>query len=422
MSGRRTRARRGARLAVSSLRDDRLARNSALLALNNVLGAVFGFVFWTVVARRLLPGEMGTLAAAVNLVPVFAVVCQLGMSELLIRRFASTGAQRSMLARMTVLSSTVAAAAAAGWLVVQSGPLHALGLRGLLLPALVVVLVASVAGNLADAALIASHRPGLLLTGTVMSSVARLAVLFAVSSAAGVFAACVAGVAVSAAFSWALVGLRVRPHRGGVWRPLRRDVRFVLSNWAAHAASQLPRGLAVAVVAARAGTETAAWVAVPLLAQPMLQMPAMVVSRTLFAEASAHPRRLPVLLRRAALLAGSLTVAVAAFAAWLAPVVLAVFGARYSHESTVLLRMGALAAVCSAGNYLVDVSLNVRGNPARFLGTNLFGVAANVGLLYVLAPFGVTGVGVAWVAGQAAYLAVGLALHVGAMPARLLPD
>jgi O-antigen/teichoic acid export membrane protein len=389
---------------------DPMLRSSALLAINSVLGAAAGFIYWTIAARNYGPSAIGAVSAVTALIPLVTTLASLGLAEMLVRHYAGSENQLRMLTRAAVtLTVTTVGLALAWWaLAGNRSPLNEVGSGvGLLLILLFTVLSCGT-GLLTTATLIASRRSDLVIIETVAGIIVRIATLLLLrdQGAGGILLSFAAGASATTLTGGALVLTRVRPRRGTGVGIERDHHHFALINWLSAVFALGPRAATTSLIVWRAGTEAAAWVAVPLMMLPLMTMIPSVVGRSLFSEGSRNPQRILVLARRAFLVAGALTALSSTFIALAAPLVLRVFGERYAAESTTLLRLLALAALCAVPNYILDVTLNVSGHRGGFLFVNITGVLAASVLLVLLSGHGPAGIGIAWVAGQLAYGAI----------------
>jgi len=388
---------------------DPLLRNSFLLAVNVVAGSAAGFLYWTFAARNYAPGAVGAAGAITSLLPLVTTCASLGLTELIIRHYAGESDRLALLRRSTLTAVSAAALLATLWWGLADGrrPLaevadgaHSYGL-------LLAAVVATTAGMFTTATWIASRRPAYALAETVAGSVTRIAALLALREhgAAGILLSFALGAAASALTGGLLIAVVLRPRGAAAKKRLAAGQRnFALVNWASALVSLSPRAAAVTLIVWRAGTEAAAWVTIPLMTLPMLTIVPSVLGRSLFAEASHEPSRLPRILRKAILVALVATSVGMVLVLLLAPTFLGIFGDGYVTESSTLLRLLAVASVVAAPNYMLDVALNVSGHRSGFLVTNVVGTGAFLVLLVLLSPFGPAGIGAAWIAGQGCYL------------------
>jgi O-antigen/teichoic acid export membrane protein len=389
---------------------DPLLRNSFILALNVILGAGAGFLYWTIAARSYGPSEVGAAGAVTALLPLVTTCASLGLAEMLVRHYARNHNQAHMLLRSGTTVISVAGLLATIWWAIAGdrSPLNeiatGLGSYGLLL----IAVIATAAGLLTTATMIASRRPALILTETAVGAVTRIGtmVLLRDHGAAGILASFAAGATATTLTGSVMVLKVLKPRRSNLPSMDRDHHSFALVNWISAMVSLTPRAVATTLIVWRAGTEAAAWVAIPLMTLPLLTIVPSVLGRSLFAEASNNPSELGRMLKKAIVTAVALTSIGMLVVLAGAPLLLELFGDNYARESSTLLRLLAVAAVIAAPNYMLDVALNVSGHRGGFLATNVTGTVAFLALITLLSSAGPAGIGAAWVAGQSAYLTV----------------
>jgi len=389
---------------------DPLLRNSFILALNVILSAGAGFLYWTIAARSYGPSEVGAAGAVTALIPLMTTCASLGLAELLVRHYAKNHNQAHLLVRSTTTVVSVAGLLATIWWAVAGSrsPLNEIATG---LPAyglLLVAVVSTAAGLLTTATMIASRRPALILSETLVGAVTRIGTMMLLRNhgAAGILASFAVGASATTLTGAFMVVKVLRPRRSSLPSMDRDHHSFALVNWVSAIVSLTPRAVATTLIVWRAGTEAAAWVAIPLMTLPLLTIVPSVLGRSLFAEASNNPSALGHMLKKAIVTAVALTAVGMVVVLAGAPLLLELFGDSYARESSTLLRLLAVAAVIAAPNYMLDVALNVSGHRGGFLLTNITGTAAFLLFITLLSSFGPGGIGAAWVAGQAAYLAV----------------
>lgn len=393
-----------------------LARSSLLLVGNTLLAAGFGFLFWLAAARSADPTALGAAAALITMLPWVATLAGLGLPEMLLRFLAADTHPRAFLRRLTFTVAVSSVVSGLLWWVLLRGTasVRAVSEGWHLLPLLSVLVLVVTTNSLSTAALIASRRPGLVLCETTVAGVARLlmVLLFPTSSAFSLLLAALISSALASLVSFVLAFSAALPTDApGAPRPVSSDARrFSYANWATSLASLAPRALVVSIVSWRAGVETAAWVAVPLMMYPFLVLIPSASFRALLASASATPAAFPRLARQMLQFSTLCTSLAAAFAAVFAPLVLSVFGARYEQESASLLRLFALAALFAVPNYVLDAALYVRRDRRGVLTVGLLGSFWILLSVFVAATFAPIGIGYGWIAGQIGYTIVAVSV------------
>lgn len=379
-----------------------LARTSALLGINTLVAGGLGFVFWTIAARTLPAAEVGRASAYTAGIGLLVALAALGLPETLIRHLPHSRTPRALVGRMAALSGGVGALAGAAFLAVPASGAVSLPLG---LPVAIGITVSLLLLGLANATLLAERRAPAILAGSLATGIAKgLALLLALDAAGAVAAygiGALAGVAVAGTVAYR--GLPRQAVTGDGTDVALRG--YALANWVSGAASLLPLALAPSLLLERAGAEAAAYAAIPLLLLTFLTLPPAVVARTLFAEASRHPERTGTLARRGLALATAGSLCALAGTVTFASLVLSLFGEAYAAQGAPLLVLLAVASLVAVPNYFIDAVLNVRRDTAAYAFVNVAGSGA-VALAVILLARDPLSLGVAWIAGQAAYLVI----------------
>lgn len=392
-----------------------LAKTSVVLVGNTLVAAVLGFLFWLLAARIHPPSSVGAAAAVLTLLPWVASLAGMGLPETVLRFFAASDHRRALVRRaMSMVLLSGAGSGVLWWSLARSSEaLHEVSRAWWLSMVLPVVVVVVVLNSISIATLVASRRPHLVLHETLTAGGLRLLLvpLTAGLGSLGVVLSTVSASVVSCLVSlwFSLKVINSTPTTTSLGFVFGADMRrFAATNWATSVASLAPRAVVVSIVSWRAGVESAAWVAVPLMVYPLLVLIPSASSRALNAEASASPSEFPRLARQ--MLQSSLlaTASLALLTAIFGPFLLGLFGMRYAEESAMLLRLLALSALCSVPNYLLDATLNIRKDKVGFLCTNIIGMSLVLVSITIGSGFGPTGIGFGWVLGQICYTMVGV--------------
>jgi O-antigen/teichoic acid export membrane protein len=388
-----------------------LVRGGMLLAASALATGGAGLVFWSLAARTQDPAAVGAASAMLSAASRAAAVASLGMPDALVRFLPGAPSQTAL--RRGALSAVIAAAAVAGALLGLTPAAALVGGPAAGAATGVVLAILLACWPVSTAVLAGIRRTGLVFAASSVSGAAKVAslaalVLAGASGALPVIIAAAAGTAAATAVAlW--LGRRLLATGAG-WPGLRAALApvagFAAANLAGSAASLVPAAVAPSLLLVRAGPEAAAFAAVPMLLLTLLNLAPANLARSLFIEGSHTPGDASRLARRTLALLLAVEAVIAAAVIVLAPVILAVIGGeRYAAEGTVLLRLLAVAAVIAVPNWVIDTLLNIRRDRAGYAIANVGGSAALLFALLMSAD-SVTGLGVAWIAGQSGYLLV----------------
>ncbi|MEU8240404.1 sugar transporter [Actinoplanes missouriensis] len=411
------------------LRDDSLARNSLLIMATTVVNGGLGYLYWMLAARCVPASEIGTATALISAATAVSMIAQLGAGHMFIQRLPGAAParwSRIVSGGLIYAAAATAAAATAAALIV---PLIArnfgflAGLPGL--AALVCAAVAVTLTTLLDNVYVA-HRAGHgMLVRNLAVAAGKILALLAILSLPGGGA----GWAEAVLLSWTLPTLlvsvltvvvgpgRLRP--GARLRPagIRSELPHLWTALTGHHLINLaqagPAALLPVLVTARLGSDANAHFYLAWMTASMLFMVSPAVASALYAERTNAAR---AGVGRAAVVVLALVGAPALLLLAAGDAILGMFSAGYAAEGGLLLKILVVAALPDAVTNLAVAHWRSRGDFRRCRRLNAVRAGACLLLTWWLLPgLGVTGAGVAWLAGQAtsALLVAALAGHRG---------
>lgn len=386
---------------LGRVRHDLLIRNALTLMVHTALGSVFGLLFWILASHRQSPTELGLASAVIALLPLAATIGALGLDAAVFRHFALSPNRRQLINRSIVISASVSTLVGFVFGFPRPG-------GGALSGSLITAVAAGALGvnAVTSSTIVASRRTSLLLVEGLVGAVVKLSALVMLPpDRHGLLGAAVAGIVASSVTSAVVVYGVLRPgHNPAAER--QRVTGYAVSNWVASSFSLFPFAVLPALVVWRAGAQAAAFVAVAALVSPLLRLIPTMITRSFFAEVAAAPEKLGALVGRTYRMSLATTALAAAALAVVAPFVLTLFGETYRDGSTALVRYLALATTVAVANYLADAVLNLAHDHRAFMFTNITGMVCLTALLVFASPYGATGIGIAWVAGESLYAAI----------------
>jgi O-antigen/teichoic acid export membrane protein len=396
---------------LTGLRDhlrDPMHRDGYALVAGSAITSGLGMVFWLVAAHLYAPAQIGVASAMIAAMGFLANLATLGLRNGLIRFLPVTDDPVRLIRRAYLGCALTATVAAGVFLVGQPfwaprlGIVRATGASAALFTAATVVWLLFV---LQDAVLTGIRQARWVPVENGLYAVSKLGLLLivAVASPWGVFVAWI--VPALALLIPVNVGvfrdLGRRGGRGAHPQPLGSLIRFAAAD---HSSSLLWLGtteLVPLLVLGTAGPEAGAVYYLAFTIAYSLYLVTSNVSSALVIEASLHPERESVLIRRAILQAGRLVVP-AALAGWvMAPFLLRLLGEHYEQTGVTLLRLLLLSAIPQV---VVGVALG-RARVRQRLGVvvAVYATVATtvvVGTLIGLPRFGLDAVGWTWLAVQ----------------------
>ena len=402
-----------------------LYRNAYVLVLNQVVSAGLGVVYWMLAARLYPADVVGRNSALISTMVFISFLSQFDLKSAMTRFIPSHGRYAARLVASSYLITLFVA------------PILSLvflfGLRawdpssGLvdLDPLLIAwfVLSATVWGifNLQDGALIGLRRPIWVLIENTVYNVLKIVLLVALAgplSRYGVFASWtlmvpILVVGVNAILVRRFIVSRVATTSQAQAAPpitVGQVAKFTAGNYAAAIFSETAVRLLPLLIIERLGSEANAYFYQSWIVAFSLYMVAANMATSLTVEANADRANMAAYSRRMLLQMARILVPVSVVMLIAAPYVLRLFGASYAREGAPLLRLLVVATIPTILNAWYIGNERARGRIKGIVGTQMVLCAMTLGLSSALLPiYGITGVGIAWLASQfviASYVAL----------------
>ncbi len=404
---------------LASTRHLPLHRGFYALALTTGANAALGLLFWVAAARLYPTHIVGLGAAGVSAVQLVAIVGWLGLEVTLIRYLPVAGPRRRRLLALVYAAGGGAALVTAG--------VFALFVAGALEVPYVVSNSAAVVAffgsvliwvvfSLQDAALVGIRRAPLVPVENTIYAAVKLVLLVALSAVAepwtilGVWfaPAAVATVIVNGLLFRRLLSVQGREHS----LPTATAVaRFSVGHTAVAVTGSLPDFLVPLLVLRFLGQDANAYYYAAWAIGASVRLLSFNLANVLVAEAAYAEIAIGRLLRSATRLSFLFLVPVLLMLLLGASAVLRLFGAEYASEAAPLLRYLALSIVPFTVAAFAVALDRIRERFAAALTITGVGSATVIGLNLVLLPsLGITGAGIAWLAGQGAAAVVAIAI------------
>lgn len=387
------------------------------LMVNTVVVSVLGVAFWIVAARLFPSEEVGRDSVLITSIISLAAVCNLNMGNTVARFLPQVRDPGRALARAYIASMSVALCLGTVFVLVASrlvDDLSALTDTPLLGVGFVLFTAVWCVFSVQDAALAAMRRSVWVPVenGTyALLKLAALPLIAAVGVGHGVFQAWVLPLALVVVPVNAFLFWRVMPEhrrtRAETVSPLRHGrgalIRFLGLDYAAMVFAGVTWTVLPLLVLALVGSSESAYFYVAFITVHALELMAAGGGTSVLVESAFAEERLrahlQVMVRRLLplVLAGAAVVVVAA------PLILRVFGSDYADGGTTLLRLLGASVLFRCVIVLFQVLERSRRRGVALLVADAATAALVIGLAAGLAPaWGLTGVGVAWLAGNGA--------------------
>lgn len=388
---------------VRGLFTDPLMRNSALIMVTIALTALAGSVFWVVVARLAPAEQVGVASSMVATTEALAYFALLGLNVTVLRTMPGSDRRASDAMTTVVLVGSFGALLAVTYAVLLPAvsPRLAETVHGPLAVTVLAVMVAGSAVNqLTDSVFLAIDRvvANLWVNGVLLAGL-KVVLPFALVGAGvwGIYGATSGAVVVAAVVSVVVI-LKLLPDRVGFGpsQALRAAWRFSVAGYLANSLYLVPQLVIPVLIINAVGPRHSAVYFISFQMVMLVTAALNAVSVSMHAEASRAPEDVRRVTRHAAVAMAAVAAVGGAALALAAPWILAVFGAQYTDEGTVTLRVLAAGTLAVALNLWCAIRLRIAGDLRSMIAVQALSTASTLVLVAVLVDRGTEFVALAW--------------------------
>ncbi len=408
----------GSRLRFSSrgiLRNNSLIANALNLMVSAGVTALFGFVFWTVVARSYRSDVVGlatTLLSMSSLISLFGLA---GFDTVFIRFLPKAERQSEQISNGLIISALASGLAAGLFCLlipVLSSQLAFVRHNALYSASFIIFTIFTTWNTLTNAALIAYRRTSLVIIINILFSALKMCLPFAIHSGGPMTIFMFTGIA--QVFNVSLsIGALAKYYN---YRPsLRLDIgilkeirRYGFVMYIGGILNLLPDSSLPLIVINTLGTTAAAYFYIVITIANLLYTVAFSTAQSLLAEAANDEAHIIEHLRTAVKFAYGLLLPIIIVLAIAAPLFLRLFGSDYSSGAT-----GTLRIMCCGGILvLAGALINSLFKQYKLLTAMLVTTASNsiatiFFSLLLVQPLGLAGIGWGFVLGGIVSLTIG---------------
>ena len=389
---------------------DSLRRNSSLLILSQAINAGAAFLFWIICARLFTTNDVGLAVAIVAFSSLISTFTNLGLPNTVIR-FLPTSKRPGGLFTSSVYLATFASIVGAllsllfiKALVPKLSVVHSSEFLSLML---VLLILGTSLSSILDSVLLSFRKGQYVLWKALIINIPRLVLpVFVVSfGLRGIVSIYVIMLLLGISYNLYVILRKLLKNQSLV--PVLDEVlqhrSYSVANYFGIIFAILPGSLLPIIVLARLGATDAAYFYMPMQIAVFLNYIPSSTSQALISESSqsddtstyrAHFRN--ALLHSYRLLVPAVLLLVAV--GW---PILRLYGPAYADAGYTLLVLLCVSMVFVTINFLGDTWLNIQRRSLAYFLMNAFNAIAVVGLAFWLSDYGLTGIGLGWLAGQA---------------------
>ena len=388
-----------------------LYRNSFFLLANTVLTSGLGFFFWMLVAHFYNVADVGTAAAVISAVNLLSILSLVGLGDAIIRFLPSSEKPTEMINSCITLSAACAVALAAIFIAgmgLWSPALIFIRGNTITLVAFILLILVWTASSITDTVFIAGRKADFVLYKNTAISIMKLplAALLAFSlHSFGIVGS--QGIATAVAVLVSLFSLVPRMQKQYRFIPavnfkiVRKIIPYSAGNHIAVILDVTSNQFLSIMVANTLGSEQNAYFYMAwMIANLLFTIPAA-ASTSLIVEGSHFENELEKKIGEALRFNFALMVPGIILIQLLAGFMLGLFGAGYSANGALLLRVLAVSGIFSCVNGVYGSILRLKNRIKEIEIIVIFkAIALVAGCYFILPVTGITGVGYVWTAIQ----------------------
>lgn len=400
----------------SFTQNNSLLVNSSSLILSTGLSALFGLVFWTVVAHSYSSQAVGLSTTLLSMSILLSLFGLMGFDTIFLR-FLPKSKQRNDQISTGLIIAGCATALIAGifcsllpllapkLMFVDSNILSVIGF--------ITFTVFTAWNSLTSAVLIAYRKASLILVISIIFSAFKMCLPFIIHSGGPMTIFAFTGFAqiinVSISIFILIKYFDFRPSFKVSTGQLRTLRRYGLSVYIAHILDLLPNSALPLIVVNKLGATAAAYFYIAFTIASLLYTIVYTTTQAILSEASHDESSLLKQVRKGTLIISGLLIPATIVVIVLSPFVLSIFGHSYQSGAISILRILCLGSVGILFYSLLGTIFKTTHKLAAIITTNASNAVAILGLGLLLAkPWGLNGIGWAWLIGCWASVLVGL--------------
>ncbi len=408
---------------------DSLFRNSIYLMSATAVLAAFGFFFWLINAHLYPTEDVGFATTLISVMTLISIISLIGFNAALVRFL--PGDTRPSDTINTALVLVAIAAGILSTLFVVFIPFLApklLFLRSntLYIAGFILFTILTALNTLTDSVFLSRRQTKFILGINTLFTASRLLFPFFFVSfgAIGIFAA--AGIAQGIGFLLSIAALvwkfDYRPSLKVHTDIMARVWHYSAGNYAASSLNLLPASVLPLLITHKLGPAPAAYYYIAMMIGNLLYVIPYATTRALFAEGSNDEMAFDAHIRSAIRIITLFMAPAIIVLIFASDFILHIFGAQYAAGGTTFLILVALAGLVVSASSIINSYFQVKKDSTSLIIVNSVFATTTIGLSYLFispAPLetrfltgqGLTGIGIAWILGNAAAALVGLFLY-----------
>lgn len=379
------------------------------------VAAIFGFLFWILVAHSFLPNSIGlatTLLSVSGLISLFGLA---GFDTVFVRFLAKSKKRNEQ-----INSGMLIAAVVSGLLAIIfcclvsfiSPKLSFVNTNLLYSLSFVTFTIFTTWNTLTNAILVAYRRTSYVLYINIVFSIAKIGLIFVAHKGGPMTIFVVVGIAqvINVLISIALLSkyFEYVPSIKINFDILKETLRYNLANYVASILNLIPDSALPIIIINRLGATEAAYFYIAFTIANLLYTIAFSTSQALLAEASFDSQDVMTHLRNGVKIVSSFMIPAVVFLIIFCPLILNIFGHNYGNGATSILRIFAVSGLLVMCYSLLNFIFKQTKYMKAIICMTLVNAVVIIALsLILVGKYGLVGIGWAWFIGTLAAVCVG---------------
>jgi len=368
--------------------------------------SVFGAVFWIICSHIYDPEQIGLSTALISAVALIGVLSVVGLNTAFVRYIPTSTTRNRDIATGTIVVLLISLAIAAFYILfidIFSPSLEGIRSDWIFLILFFISVVATSLLTLCSSIFVALRTAKYIVVVYSVLSIGKIVGSF-------IFGRFELGPYHSVMFSTMIAlgvgGLILWKHHAFRWDRfsvefINRVRMFSASNYATSLGSALPASLLPIIVLNSLGAEQSAYYYMAMMVANLLYIIPTATGQSLFAEGSNDPAQIKKHQRDTYRITASIMIPVMLFILVFGGYILTIFGHEYSDNGNVLLRFLTISGFFVSLNYIFTNVLRIQLRLKALFWVNTIGSFAKMGFVFLLIQYGLWGVGLAWLIGEA---------------------
>jgi O-antigen/teichoic acid export membrane protein len=390
-----------------SVLGDHLYLNSLFVIMGTMVLALFGFVFWVIIARIFSPEEVGIATALISTSVLVAGFGDLGLTISLIR-YLPKSENRSVLINSSLIAVSLATAIAA--------IIFLLGIK-LFSPKLeflisnpiyfvsFIIFAIFISWNTLLESIFKAYRASknILLKNLILSICKLLLPLVLLSFGSyGIFSSASIGMVIACLAGLLIIHIKYsyQPKLEIDLPLVKRLAKFSGANYLAGFFYQAPILILPLIVINFLSAKSAAYYYIDNTILNLLIIIPIAITQTLLAEGSYDEQRLANHIRKAGLAIAALMVPAVLVSVFFGQIILHFFGKDYATEAFQLLQLMSISTIFLSFSLMGSAVLRVKHKIKQLVLTNLIGAILVLSSCFLLLSHQLVGLGIGWLIGE----------------------